>query len=85
MNKEAQTVLATIVAKDIHELTESDIAFLKARRSYLSKDQKAKYAKVLATETENNKELTDAASEGLPVPEPETRFDNAKPKVKKSK
>lgn len=47
MNPEAQKLLNAIVTKDLHELTPSDISFLKARRVYLTEEQDEKYISVL--------------------------------------
>lgn len=47
MNIEAQKQLNAIVTKDLHELTPSDISFLKARRVYLTEEQDEKYMSVL--------------------------------------
>jgi len=61
MNKEAQQILDEITSKSVQDLTEGDIAFLKARQSYLSNDQKEKFAEVLGeeiadeTKTQKNK------------------------------
>jgi hypothetical protein len=47
MNQEAQEVFDRIVALDLHELTDDDKAFLRARASYLSKEQSEKFTSVL--------------------------------------
>lgn len=47
MNIEAQEILNNITKKDIVELTAFDIAFLKARRDYLSDEDREKYDVVL--------------------------------------
>jgi len=43
MNPEAQKKLNEILAKDLSSLTTNDIIFLKARRGYLTPEQKEKY------------------------------------------
>lgn len=43
MNPEAQKILDAILKKDLHELTDNDIRFLKARRDYLTTEQIDKY------------------------------------------
>ena len=48
MNQEAQIVLKKILAKEPHELTENDIAFLKARLSYVGKSSREKFAAALS-------------------------------------
>ena len=50
MNQEAQAYLESILAKHISALTEEDISFLKARRSYLSPAQVAELAPVFGQE-----------------------------------
>lgn len=50
MDERTQAVFDQITAKDVVELTHDDIAFLKARRKYLSRDLKAKFASVLEAE-----------------------------------
>lgn len=47
MNIEAKEQLEKIVAKEPRNLTEADIGFLKARKSYLSETHKTKFADVL--------------------------------------
>lgn len=47
MNPESQEVLKSILANEPAALSEGDIAFLRARRSYLSEEQLAVYASVL--------------------------------------
>jgi hypothetical protein len=44
MNKEAQEFLDEILAKDTNDINEEEAAFLRARESYLTSDQKAKFA-----------------------------------------
>ncbi|HKQ06130.1 MAG TPA: hypothetical protein VJ464_13425 [Blastocatellia bacterium] len=48
MDEQSQKVLAEIVAKEPVSLTESEIEFLRARRSYLSEEQRAVYKEFLA-------------------------------------
>jgi len=47
MAEEFLEVLQKIVKKSKGELTEADIAFLKARRGYLSEEEAEKFAEVL--------------------------------------
>jgi hypothetical protein len=47
MNPEAQAELDRIVAIEPAALSEAEVGFLQARRSYLSEEQKAVYAEVL--------------------------------------
>lgn len=49
MDPKSQETLAEIVAKEPVALTEADIAFLRARRSYLSEEQRAVFADVLTS------------------------------------
>jgi len=47
MNPEAQAILDRILKKEIHELTEFDKGFLRARRDYLGRNSRHKFASVL--------------------------------------
>lgn len=47
MDKDSQALFDSIVRKQPHELTESDIDFLKARESYLTPDQRELFGEVL--------------------------------------
>jgi len=47
LNPEAQKALDNICIKEVHELTETDIGFLKARRSYLTSEMLQKYESIL--------------------------------------
>lgn len=47
MNPEAEAKLKKILAKELHELTVEDKAFLKARWTYVGKSSRVKFAKVL--------------------------------------
>lgn len=49
MNPEAQAELNRILALDPNDVTESDAAFLRARRSYLSEEQLAVFAEALGS------------------------------------
>lgn len=51
MNIEAQRHLNAIINKSLHELTPTDIIFLKARRSYLTSDQEERFITILESET----------------------------------
>lgn len=54
MNKEAEKMLEKILEKDLSMLTSQDKGFLKARRDYLSKKQKATYAELLSEKEVDN-------------------------------
>jgi hypothetical protein len=57
MDQVSQDTLAEIARKEPASLTEADIAFLQARRSYLNEEQRAVFADVLgATEPEPEEE-----------------------------
>lgn len=47
MNKTAQEELQRIAGLQVEELSEAETAFLRARRSYLSADEAAKFESVL--------------------------------------
>lgn len=47
MNKEAQELLEKILSKPMNELTDNEIAFLKARQSYLKSYQLEDYKEIL--------------------------------------
>lgn len=47
MNPTAQEELERILNKDPQTLTEAEIAFLRARRSYLNSEQRKTFAEVL--------------------------------------
>lgn len=44
-----------IMAMDVAELTKENIGFIRARREYLSGDQKEKFAKILVEKKETKK------------------------------
>jgi len=48
-------VFENISKKEIHELTDFDIAFLRSRRAYLDKDELKRYETVLAVKEESVK------------------------------
>lgn len=48
MDSTSQEMLERILAKELDALTESDVAFLNARESYLTDGQRDKFASVLA-------------------------------------
>lgn len=52
MNVEAKTELERILALDPAELSEAETAFLQARRSYLTEEQKVKFGIVETVEVE---------------------------------
>ena len=47
MNNEAQKTLNNILSKEIYTLVPYEIAFLKARRDYLTGEQRERYAEVI--------------------------------------
>jgi len=47
MAEEFLEILKQIVQKDVSSLVEADIEFLRARKSYLSKEEVKKFAEVL--------------------------------------
>jgi hypothetical protein len=55
MEKEALEILKKITSKEVYELNSFEIAFLKARRSYLTKEEKEKFAEVLEDKKKENK------------------------------
>jgi hypothetical protein len=57
MDEQSKATLDAILANEPAALTEADIAFLRARRSYLTEEQKAVYAEVLSEELESNDEV----------------------------
>lgn len=66
MDKLSEEMLAKICAKDVHELTKEDKAFLRARRSYLSYDQERKFKEALDEKPEA--EVEEAPAEKLNRP-----------------
>ncbi len=53
MDKETKKILDEILAKDESSLTEDDVAFLRARESYLSYDDKVRLERFLGGENTN--------------------------------
>ena len=45
-----------IVGKDLNDLSDGDIAFIRGRRAYLSKKQEEKFAKILVIKKDGKKE-----------------------------
>lgn len=56
MDEQSKATLDAILAQEPAALTDADKDFLRARRSYLSEEQKAVYAEVLAEGQEPEKE-----------------------------
>ena len=54
MDQESQVKFDEIVAKDAAALTEADIAVLKARASYLTAEQRERFAYVLGGQEESS-------------------------------
>lgn len=71
MDQLSQEKLAEIVAKEPASLTDSEIEFLRARRSYLSEEQRAVFKDVLNVESETSQESADE-------PEPSKKAKKAK-------
>lgn len=69
MNKDAQIILNNILKKDLHELTPSDITFLKARQSYLSSTQLLRFSTVLEQEMDPPEIIADVNEPILKVEE----------------
>jgi hypothetical protein len=66
MNIEAQEELNRVLAMEPVALSLDEMAFLRARRSYLNSDQAAKFAAVL--EDEPATEQSEAAADEQPAP-----------------
>jgi len=79
MDQRSKEMLKGILEKDIQALDEKDVAFLRARRSYLTASEVEKYAAVLVT-AERPK-----ANEKSPVEVPEEVAEVAPKKVRKYK
>lgn len=47
MDPKSKEIFDELVVKEPHELNEEQVAFLRARRSYLNADQKVKFASLL--------------------------------------
>lgn len=63
MDEESAKMLAEITAKEPAALTEVDIAFLKARRSYLTEHQRNVFAEFLVEAKQAAPEVTSEATE----------------------
>lgn len=63
MDEQSKSMLDEILAQEPAALTDADKAFLRARRSYLSEEQKAVYAEVLAEQPEAGSSEADEKSE----------------------
>jgi hypothetical protein len=77
MNKEAQAILDSILAKDLSAVTSSDLEFLRARQSYLTDEQKEKYGLVEVKTPETEQEKTE-------VKEPEATVEPESPEEVKT-
>lgn len=55
MDERTKKYLAELVERDVAELTDDNKAFLRARKSYLTDAQKAKFAKILEVKKEAKK------------------------------
>lgn len=71
MNPEAKEELDRILGIELNALSESEQAFLQARRSYLTEEQKTVYGitepKEASQEAENPEETTEETSEKKPA------------------
>lgn len=73
MNKEAEARLKKILAKEPHELTDFDKGFLRARRAYVGRRSREKFAEILreagnVSETKGIKEKLEVAAQEADVP-----------------
>ena len=60
MDTESRNRFAELVKKQPHELTETDVEFLKSRETYLSDDERKVFAKVLtAAQNEDESDSED--------------------------
>lgn len=88
MDEKSKEILQNILSKELYALSEYDISFLRARRTYLSKEQKKKYAKFLKDKPQPKPESQEGdgkAPEGdeanQPVADGETLQNEAKKPV----
>lgn len=65
MNPEAQAELNRLLALDINDLTPTHIAFLKARSSYLSEDDRIRLAELIEDNTQEEISTTQLTFSGL--------------------
>jgi hypothetical protein len=63
MNIEAQEMLQGILSKEPAALTDADITFLRARRSYLSEEHLAVYAEILGEESVSGETTAESAEQ----------------------
>jgi hypothetical protein len=66
MDEQSKKMLDEILAKEPAALTDSDKAFLQARSSYLSEEQRSVYAEVLADQQEAAEEAQTSTEEETP-------------------
>lgn len=83
LDEASRVELERILAIEPIALTDSEKAFLRARRDYLTSDQRAVYAEALDTETEAK--LSQDADKPSPKPVDESEEAPAPNKAKKSK
>lgn len=87
MDAESQQILNDILKKTVHEFTEYDMAFLRARSTYLTKAQRKEYRSILqvpqqaATEPQAPLQPTQQApkKEVAPILDEDERLDLDKP------
>jgi len=73
MDEQSEVMLKEILSQEPAALTDADKAFLRARRSYLSEEQKAVYAEVLAEQPEAEQADETASEESEATEQPRTR------------
>jgi hypothetical protein len=66
MDDQSKAMLDAILAQEPAALTESDIAFLKARSSYLNEEQKAVFAEVLTEQLEAQESISEESESVSP-------------------
>lgn len=69
MNPEAEELLKKILAKDLNDLTDGDKGFLRARRSYLTKEQENTYRNILKQKDEPIEPPVEIVAEPAPFVE----------------
>ena len=80
MDEQSKATLDAILAIEPAALTEADIAFLRARRSYLTEEQRSVYAEVLSEQPE-----ADASGESKTEPSEESSSTEEQPKTRKGR
>jgi hypothetical protein len=79
MNQEAQAHLDSLLTREPEALTESDLAFLAARRDYLTEEQQIRYGVTGDTVSASEQEaVTDEPTAEAEEPTAESASDDAK-------